>query len=194
MNIKKLQEEINKKKEIYPEEWLGRSLAYTPYQPREIKNTIKKINNFIPKDIMELNTDDFLEKAKDNENKISAFILDSIENITYIRRYTSVPLIYNYTIIDKYQILESLVYGTDCIVLKPEFLEQKTIKELSEFAYKIGLEVIFNINSKEDLTKSIFAKSDILMLEDSKLINLIPKGKILISRNIKEASIDTHII
>ena len=110
-------------------------------------------------------------------------MLDILENLTFVRRYVNVPLIFNYPIIDTYQILESLVFGADCIILTPSLLSQKNLKELSDFAIKIGLERIFTINSKEDLSKAIFAKADILNLQNnSNLIPLIPQNKIILAK------------
>ncbi|MDA3966751.1 MULTISPECIES: hypothetical protein [Helicobacter] len=194
MNLKTLQNRIDKKKKSYPMEWLGRSLAYTPYQPRELKDSFKKTQTFTPKQIIKLLDDDFLNIAKSKEQVVSAFMLESLDNLAYIRRYTNIPLIYDFIIIDEYQILESLVYGSDAIVLRADILNQKELKNLSDFALKLGLERIFKINSKNDLTKAIFAKSDILLVENENLIELIPNNKIIISSTINDNSIDTNII
>ena len=98
------------------------------------------------------------------------------------------PLVYDFLILDSYQLLEALVYGTDSVMLYPKYLEQKTLKELSQYALKLGLERIFCIESKEDLTKAIFAKADILNLNKNfSLIPLIPKQKILLS-NLQNAN------
>lgn len=194
MNLKALQKAIDKKKENYPMEWLGRSLAYTPYQPREIKDSCKRTQTFTPKQIIKLPDDDFLNIAKSKEQIASAFMLESLEHLAYIRRYTSIPLIYDFIIIDEYQILESLVYGSDAIVFRADILNQKELKNLSDFALRLGLERIFKIDSKNDLTKAIFAKSDILLVENENLIELIPNNKIIISRTINNNSIDTNII
>ena len=197
MDLTQLKKQIELKKQNYPQEWLGRSLAYTPYQPRPIKEILTKTKQYYPKNIYSIpNTKDFLEFSQNKEKEASCVLLDILENLTFVRRYVNVPLIFNYPIIDTYQILESLVFGADCIILTPSILSQKNLKELSDFAIKIGLERIFTINSKEDLSKAIFAKADILNLQNnSNLIPLIPQNKIIIAQKNpqKIQGIDTYI-
>ncbi|WP_054195705.1 hypothetical protein [Helicobacter pullorum] len=197
MDLTQLKKQIELKKQNYPQEWLGRSLAYTPYQPRPIKEILTKTKQYYPKNIYSIpNTKDFLKFSQNKEKEASCFLLDILENLTFVRRYVNVPLIFNYPIIDTYQILESLVFGADCIILTPSILSQKNLKELSDFAIKIGLERIFTINSKEDLSKAIFAKADILNLQNnSNLIPLIPQNKIILAQKNpqKIQGIDTYI-
>lgn len=197
MDLTQLKKQIELKKQNYPQEWLGRSLAYTPYQPRPIKEILTKTKQYYPKNIYSIpNTKDFLEFSQNKEKEASCFLLDILENLTFVRRYVNVPLIFNYPIIDTYQILESLVFGADCIILTPSILSQKNLKELSDFVIKIGLERIFTINSKEDLSKAIFAKADILNLQNnSNLIPLIPQNKIILAqKNLQKIQgIDAYI-
>lgn len=194
VKITKIKEAIEIKKQSFDAQWLGKSLAYTPYQPRLLDLRRRELLNCIY--FLTGSCDEnFLLHAKELEKKSKAFIVESLELATYLRRYVNTPLVYDFLILDPYQLLEALVYGIDCIVLYPKYLEQKTLKELSEYALKLGLERIFYIESKEDLTKAIFAKSDILNLnENFSLIPLIPKQKILIStllkKNYNQSSID----
>ncbi|MDE5602515.1 MAG: hypothetical protein K2I71_01130 [Helicobacter sp.] len=177
-----LQKQIEQKKQNYPEEWLGRSLAYTPYQPRPISDILRKTQTFTPKNLYYLpDSKDFLEIAISKAQHHSALLLDSLENLTYIRRYVNLPLIFNAPIIDTYQILESLVYGADCISLRSAIVSQKNLKTLSDFSVKLGMESIFLIHSKEDLTKAIFAGATLLAVEDTNLIPLIPNNKIILA-------------
>lgn len=183
LDLTKLKKEIDRKKQDYPQEWLGRSLAYTPYQPRPIKTILTKTKDFNPKNIYQIPlTNDFLQIAKTNETLASCFSVYSLENLTFIRRYVQIPLIFNYPIVDSYQILESLVFGADCIILNPAILSQKELKELNDFTIKLGLQSIFKITTKEDLRKAIFAGVEILNIQDSiDLIPLIPNNKIILA-------------
>ena len=177
-----LQKQIEQKKRNYPQEWLGRSLAYTPYQPRPISESLRKTQTFTPKNLYHLpDSKDFLEIDISKAKQHSALLLDSLENLTYIRRYIHLPLVFNAPIIDTYQILESLVYGADCIALRAAILSQRDLKTLSDFSLKLGLESIFFVHSKEDLTKAIFAGANMLVIEDIDLIPLIPNNKIILA-------------
>ncbi|WP_104721807.1 beta/alpha barrel domain-containing protein [Helicobacter mesocricetorum] len=190
-----LQKQIAQKKQSYPQEWLGRSLAYTPYQPRPISETLRKTKTFTPKNLYRvLDTKDFLEIAIHKAQNHSALVIDSLENLTYIRRYVNLPLIFDTPIIDTYQILESLVYGADSLCLRPHILSQKDLKICNDFSAKLGLESIFYIYSKEDLTKAIFAGANILIVDNIELIPLIPNHKIILSTTSTHKGIDSLIL
>jgi len=190
IEIAKIQQAISEKKEKFPQEWLGRTLAYTPYQPRPLPEIFKKPVDSTPKILYDfsLQTLDtsatqisLLQTAKDYESRACGFFVESLEILTYIRRYVSIPLIYDFLILDSYQLLESLVYGADCIALRAAILSQRDLKTLSDFSLKLGLESIFFIHSKEDLTKAIFAGANMLVIEDIDLIPLIPNNKIILA-------------
>lgn len=179
--ITEIKTAITKKKQIFSAEWLGKSLAYTPYQPRPLN--LKRTDSPHTLWTIPSNCAEFLQFANSHKD-CAAFILESLEISTYIRRYVNVPLVYDFLILDSYQLLEALVYGIDCVMLYPSFLKQKELQELSNYALKLGLERIFCIENKEDLTKAILAKADILNLcGHDTLIPLIPKQKILLSEN-----------
>ncbi|MCH5322680.1 MAG: hypothetical protein J1E31_03755 [Helicobacter sp.] len=181
-NITKTKETLKKRKKLYPREWLERSLAYNPYQPREIQNQIKKTLHFTPKNLYYLAlSDDFLNHATNLSPNASAFVLEDLEQLTFTRRYVSNPLLFRGLIFEEYQILEALVFGADGIFLYPCLLDLKELKHLSNFAYKLGLEIIFSLQNPKDLTQAILSKADILEIFDPKLISLIPHDKILLS-------------
>lgn len=214
--VKKTKEDLAKKKLDYPMEWLGRSLAYNNYTPRDIKphlrasedepiRVISEVKKASPsKGIIEPNFDP-ISIAKEYElggaNAISVltephFFQGDLEYLTQIRRYVQTPLLRKDFIIDKYQLLEAVVYGADFVLLIAKILSKKELKELLEYARHLGLEALVEIHDKEDLTKAIFAGSDIIginhrNLEDfsmdlelsSRLIPLIPKGKIIVAES-----------
>ena len=43
--IKKTKDDLEKRKADFPEEWLGRSLAYNPYVPRDVLNELRASQN-----------------------------------------------------------------------------------------------------------------------------------------------------
>ncbi|MBX7490368.1 hypothetical protein [Helicobacter turcicus] len=195
VKITQIRDVIEVKKQSFDAQWLGRSLAYTPYQPRPLDLKRKESLNSIYT-LSNSNNEDFLFRAKELEKDARAFIVESLELATYLRRYVRTPLIYDFLILDSYQLLEALVYGIDSVILYPKYLGQKELKALSDYTLKLGLERVFHIESKEDLTKAIFAKADILNLnENFSLVPLIPKQKILIStlQNTLKDSVNSHI-
>ena len=106
------------------------------------------------------------------------------------------PLLRKDFIIDKYQIVEALVYGADFILLIAKALSKQELKELYEYAIHLGLEVLVEIHDKEDLRKAIACGATIIGINHrnletfemdmelcDKLIPLIPNGKIIVAES-----------
>ena len=119
-----------------------------------------------------------------------------MEYLTAIRRYVPTPLLRKDFIVDKYQIVEALVYGADFILLIAKALSSKELKELYEYAIHLGLEVLVEIHDLEDLTKAIKSGATIIGINHrnldtfemdmtlcDKLIPLIPNGKIIVAES-----------
>ncbi len=180
--IKKTEEDLKKRKKEFSLDWLGRSLAYNPYQPRDVRpflsssqddpyRIIAEVKKASPsKGIIRENFDPLLiakEYEKGGANAISVlsephFFQGNLEYLTQIRRYVPTPLLRKDFIIDEYQILEALVYGADFILLIAKALSKKELKSLLEYAWHLGLNALVEIHDKDDLTKAIFAGADII--------------------------------
>ena len=44
--IKKTKEDLKKRKKDFPEEWLGRSLAFNPFIPRDVQKALKSAGHY----------------------------------------------------------------------------------------------------------------------------------------------------
>ncbi|MGM0534359.1 MAG: indole-3-glycerol phosphate synthase TrpC [Campylobacterota bacterium] len=214
--IAKTKKDLAKRKEAMPMQMLGKSLAYTPYQPKDVQAALRSTPENPYRIIAEVKKaspskgvirEDFdqLTIAKEYEkggaDALSVltephYFQGDIEYLTQLRRYVPMPLLRKDFIIDKYQILEALVYGADFILLIAAALSKKELKELLEFARHLGLEVLVEIHNKKELTKAIFAGADIIGINHrdlktfemdmnlcEKLIPLIPKGKIIVAES-----------
>jgi len=214
--VKKTKEDLVKRKKEFSFDWLGRSLAYNPYPPRDVKpfltsseddpfRIIAEVKKASPSKGIIREDFDPLVIAKEYElggaNAISVltephFFQGNIEYLTMLRRYVSTPLLRKDFIVDEYQILESVVYGADFILLIAKALTKKELKNLLEYAWRLGLNALVEIHDKEDLTKAIFAGADIIginhrnletfkmdMKLSEKLIPLIPNGKIIVAES-----------
>ena len=214
--IKKTKEDLKKRKKMFSFDWLGRSLAYNPYPPRDVKpflttndddpyKIIAEVKKASPsKGIIRENFDPLLiakEYEKGGADAISVltephFFQGNLEYLTMLRRYVPTPLLRKDFIIDEYQILESVVYGADFILLIAKALSKKELKKLLEYAWHLGLDALVEVHDKEDLTKAIFAGADIIginhrnletfdmdMKLSEKLIPLIPNGKIIVAES-----------
>jgi indole-3-glycerol phosphate synthase len=98
--------------------------------------------------------------------------------------------------VDKYQIVEALVYGADFILLIAKALSTKELKELYDYALHVGLEVLVEIHDTEDLTKAMKCGANIIGINHrnlqsfemdmtlcDKLIPMIPNGKIIVAES-----------
>ncbi|WP_139453064.1 hypothetical protein [Campylobacter armoricus] len=180
----KTQTILQTKKTNFSYEMLGRSLAANAFYPKDIYTLLleQKLSTFLHTNNLNLKQNDFdgiiiptspLEKQ-------------DIQNISFFRRYHhEKPIIQFDFIFDEYQILESLVYGADAFIIFPKMLKILQLKKLYNFAIHLGLEAIFYIENKKDLNNAILAGARIFLVNDEKLLPLIPKNKALISKNIK---------
>lgn len=175
-------EDVAKRREKFPEQWLGKSLAYNPFQPRDVKphltstpdepiRIIAEVKKASPsKGVIREDFDPLViaqEYANSGANAISVltephYFKGDLEYLTGIRRYVPTPLLRKDFILTKYQILEALVYGADFILLIAKSLERKQLKELYEYALHLGLEVLVEIHDKDDLKKAIWAGASII--------------------------------
>ncbi len=214
--IKKTKEELEKKKKEFSVDWLGRSLAYNPYVPRDIKPYLTSTKDEPYRIIAEVKKaspskgvirEDFdpLKIAQDYEkagvNAISVltepfFFQGDLEYLTGIRRYVGTPLLRKDFVIDKYQLVEALVYGADFVLLIAKALSKKELKELLNYTRHLGMEALVEIHDKDDLKKAIYAGADIIGINHrnletfkmdmelcDRLIPLIPNGKIIVAES-----------
>ena len=180
--IQRTKEDLERRKVEFPLEWLGRSLAYNNYAPRDViphlKATpqepyriiaeVKKASpskGVIREDFDPIAIAQSYERAGANVLSILTephFFQGDLEYLTQIRRYVGTPLLRKDFIIDQYQLVEALVYGADLVLLIAKALSSKELKSLLEYTRHLGMEALVEIHDKEDLTKAIFAGADII--------------------------------
>jgi len=197
-------------------EWLGRSLAYNPFMPKDVHTALKSTKENPYRIIAEVKKaspskgvirEDFdpmvIAQAYEKGGADALSILTEPhyfqgdkEYLGMVRRYVSIPLLRKDFIVDKYQLVEALVYGADYVLLIAKALSRKELKTLLEYAHHLGLEVLVEIHDKKDLIKAIFAGANIIginhrnletfemdMKLSEKLIPLIPNGKIIVAES-----------
>jgi indole-3-glycerol phosphate synthase len=214
--IEKTKQDLEIRKKEISLDLLGRTLSSNPYAPRDVKpflistkeepiRIIAEVKKASPsKGIIKGDFDPILiAQAYSNSgaNAISVltephYFQGNLEYLTAIRRYVPTPLLRKDFIVDKYQIVEALVYGADFILLIAKALGTKELKELYDYAIHLGLEVLVEIHDKEDLTKAIKCGATIIGINHrnldtfemdmtlcDKLIPLIPNGKIIVAES-----------
>jgi len=180
--IKKTKEDVEKRKVDYPVEWLGRSLAYNPFAPKDVHKALKSTKDNPYKIIAEVKKaspskgiirEDFdplvIAQAYEKGGASSLSILTEPhffkgdkEYLGMVRRYVSIPLLRKDFIVDKYQLVEALAYGADYVLLIATALSRKELKELLAYTHHLGMEALVEIHNKTDLVKAIFAGANII--------------------------------
>lgn len=120
----------------------------------------------------------------------------SLDDLLTARASCNLPLLRKEFIIDEYQILEAKAHGADVILLIAAILTRAEIKQFSEFAKHLNLDVLLEIHNEEELNKSVMPSLDMLgvnnrnlktfevSLETSKQLSaLIPKDFIKVSES-----------
>ncbi|WP_456433652.1 indole-3-glycerol phosphate synthase TrpC [Nitratifractor sp.] len=214
--IRKTRDDLERKKAEYPLEWLGRSLAYNPFVPRDVHAALRSTPENPYRIIAEIKKaspskgvirEDFdplviaQEYQQGGADSLSIltephWFQGDIEYISMVRRYTSIPLLRKDFIVDKYQLVEALVYGADFVLLIAKALSRKELKELLEYTRHLGMEALVEIHDKADLVKAIFAGADIIGINhrnletfemdmglSERLIPLIPNSKIIVAES-----------
>jgi len=180
--ILKTKYDLERRKKEFTLDWLGRSLAFNPFAPRDIKpyitatkenpyRIIAEVKKASPsKGVIREDFDPLLiaqEYEKGGASAISVltephYFQGDLEYLTGIRRYVPTPLLRKDFIVDEYQILEALVYGADFILLIAKALGKKELKSLLEYTLRLDMEALVEVHDKEDLTKAVFAGANII--------------------------------
>ena len=83
----------------------------------------------------------------------STFFGGKNEDLTEARRFNFCPILRKEFIIDEYQLIEAKSIGADAVLLIAECLDQKQLAQLAGTAKGLGLEVLMEIHSKQQLDK-----------------------------------------
>lgn len=120
----------------------------------------------------------------------------SMDDLLLARASVDIPLLRKEFIIDEYQLIEARAHGADVILLIAAILTKDEIKNLSETAKNLGLDVLLEVHNEVELQKSIMPSLDMLgvnnrnlktfevNLETSKMLStLIPNDFVKVSES-----------
>ena len=93
----------------------------------------------------------------------------SLDDFLLARASCNLPLLRKEFIIDEYQILEAKAYGADVILLIATILSREEIKQFSELAKSLNLDVLLEVHNEEELQKSIMPSLDMLGVNNRNL-------------------------
>ncbi|UOR50253.1 indole-3-glycerol phosphate synthase [Helicobacter pylori] len=152
--LENLQKSLALKEGMLSYEMLGKSLSYNPYLPRVIPQI---------KDCVFVTPDEVLGKLLEENTRAECVIVNfkglyeictpsvfDLEVLGLLRRHASSLIVHQDLFISHYQLLESLVQGSDGVILDEELLKED-LKGMAEFAWRLGLSVFVETH-KPDYT------------------------------------------
>lgn len=177
--------EVNLRKQLIPIKQLEQSILFE----REITSLAKKIKNSNTGIIAEhkrrspskqvINHDlNVFDVAKGYEEAgicgmsvltDGKYFGGSLDDLLTARASCNLPLLRKDFIIDQYQILEAKAYGADVILLIAAILSKEDIKQFSELAKSLNLDVLLEVHNEEELKKSIMPSLDMLGVNNRNL-------------------------
>ena len=93
----------------------------------------------------------------------------TMDDLMIAKENCSLPLLRKEFIIDEYQIIEAKAIGADAILLIASILTKAQIKQFSELAKSLKLDVLLEVHNKEELDKSIMPSLDMLGVNNRNL-------------------------
>ncbi|GAA7096789.1 hypothetical protein HpCHN32_04530 [Helicobacter pylori] len=150
--LENLQKSLALKEGMLSYEMLGKSLSYNPYLPRVIPQI---------KDCVFVTPDEVLEKLLEENTRTECVIVNfkglyeigtpsvfDLEVLGLLRRHASSLIVHQDLFISHYQLLESLVQGSDGVILDEELLKED-LKGMVGFAWRLGLSVFVETHKKD---------------------------------------------
>lgn len=93
----------------------------------------------------------------------------ALDDLLTARASCNLPLLRKEFIIDEYQILEAKAYGADVILLIAGILSRNEIKQFSEFAKSLNLDVLLEVHDEQELHKALMPSLDMLGVNNRNL-------------------------
>ena len=85
-----------------------------------------------------------------------------LDDLLLARATVKIPLLRKEFIIDPYQIIEAKAFGADAILLIAAVLTPIEIKQFSELAQSLGLEILLEVHNESELDQSIIPQINMI--------------------------------
>ncbi|WP_347924772.1 indole-3-glycerol phosphate synthase TrpC [Pontimicrobium sp. SW4] len=93
----------------------------------------------------------------------------TLDDLLIARESCNLPILRKDFIIDAYQILEAKAFGADIILLIAAILTREEIKQFSELAKSLHLDVLLEVHNEDELHKSTMPSLDMLGVNNRNL-------------------------
>ncbi|CAB1276641.1 indole-3-glycerol phosphate synthase TrpC [Candidatus Nitrosacidococcus tergens] len=111
------------------------------------------------------------------------FFQGSEEYLCLAREACQLPILRKDFIIDPYQVYESRVIGADCILLIVAALGDALMKELSQLAEHLGMDVLVEVHNHEELERALELNPKMIGINNRNLVNF--ETKLVTTINLK---------
>ena len=101
----------------------------------------------------------------------NTFFGGSNEDLMEARKYNYCPILRKEFIVDEYQVLEAKSIGADAVLLIAACLDNKKIRQLAQFARKLGMEVLVEVHRKSEIKDQVFESADLIGVNNRNLEN-----------------------
>ena len=129
------------------------------------------------------------------------FFYGSLDFLSQVKEVTTIPILQKDFIVDEYQIYQARANKADAILLIASILVEAQINSFLECARNLGLDCLVEVHSKEELSKVLASKAQIIGINNRDLTTLttdlsttltlsklVPKDRMLVS----ESGIETQ--
>ncbi len=99
----------------------------------------------------------------------SLYFKGSVEDLKKVRKTTSLPVLRKDFIISSYQIYESFAMGADAVLLIVRILSSMQLKDYIDLCAKIGMDVLVETHSKEDIEAAVSAGAKLIGINNRNL-------------------------
>ncbi len=91
------------------------------------------------------------------------------EDLTIARKYNFCPILRKDFVVDEYQVVEAKSIGADAILLIAAALKPEKITQLAQIASSLGLEVLLEVHSEQELVSSLNEHVDLVGVNNRNL-------------------------
>lgn len=200
--------EIEESKKLISKESLEKKIKSTPHSKSFLGELVKKneegkagiiaeVKKASPSKGVIRENFNHLQIARDYEKGDAACLSILTDNPSFqgssqylkdIRGITNLPILRKDFMIDVYQVYESRSWGADCILMIMKILDNKDLSKLVSVSKDLGMDILFEINSQEELERLLPFNPKMIGINNRNLENFETdiKNSIKIKKNIPD--------
>jgi len=100
------------------------------------------------------------------------FFYGSLDFLSQVKEVTTIPILQKDFIVDEYQIYQARANKADAILLIASILVEAQINSFLESAHSLGLDCLVEVHTKEELSKVLTSKAQIIGINNRDLTTL----------------------